>query len=75
MPSSSMTWPTVITFALRISNDANKILTPIRKKRKYYEENIDLVKEILKKGTEEAKNDASKTLDKVKKAIGIDYFE
>ena len=56
-------------------NVIEEILTPIRKKRKYYEENIDLVKEILKKGTEEAKNDASKTLDKVKKAIGIDYFE
>ena len=52
-----------------------EILTPIREKRKYYEENIDLVKKILKKGTEEAKKDASKTLDKVKKAIGIDYFE
>ena len=52
-----------------------ELLTPIREKRKYYEDNIDLVKEILKKGTEEAKKDASKTLDKVKKAIGIDYFE
>ena len=56
-------------------NVIEEILTPIREKRKYYEENIDLVKEILKKGTLEAKNDASKTLDKVKKAIGIDYFE
>ena len=52
-----------------------EILTPIREKRKYYEENIDLVKEILKKGTEEAKKDASNTLKEVKKAIGIDYFE
>ena len=52
-----------------------ELLTPIREKRKYYEENIDLVKEILKKGTEEAKKDASKTLNEVKKAIGIDYFE
>ena len=52
-----------------------EILTPIREKRKYYEENIDLVKEILEKGTMEAKKDASKTLKEVKKAIGIDYFE
>jgi tryptophanyl-tRNA synthetase len=52
-----------------------EILTPIREKRKYYEENIDLVKEILKKGTDEAKKDASKTLNEVKKAIGINYFE
>ena len=56
-------------------NVIEEILTPIREKRKYYEENIDLVKEILKKGTEEAKKDASKTLNEVKKAIGIDYFE
>ena len=56
-------------------NVIEEILTPIREKRKYYEENIDLVKEILKKGTEEAKKDASETLNKVKKAIGIDYFE
>jgi len=52
-----------------------EILTPIREKRKYYEENIDLVKEILEKGTMEAKKEASKTLKEVKKAIGIDYFE
>ena len=52
-----------------------EILTPIREKRKYYEENIDLVKEILKNGTDEAKKDASKTLNEVKKAIGINYFE
>ena len=56
-------------------NVIEEILTPIREKRKYYEENIDLVKDILKKGTEEAKKDASKTLNEVKKAIGIDYFE
>ena len=52
-----------------------ELLTPIREKRKYYEENIDLVKEILRKGTLEAKEDASKTLEEVKKAIGINYFE
>ena len=56
-------------------NLIEEILTPIREKRKYYEENIDLVKDILKKGTEEAKKDASKTLNEVKKAIGINYFE
>ena len=56
-------------------NVIEEILTPIREKRKYYEENIDLVKDILKKGTEEAKKDASKTLNEVKKAIGINYFE
>ena len=64
-----------VTIKNVLYNVIEEILTPIREKRKYYEENIDLVKEILKKGTEEAKNDASKTLNEVKKAIGIDYFE
>ena len=52
-----------------------EILTPIREKRKYYEEHKEEVIEILKKGTMEARNDARKTLNEVRKAIGIDYFE
>lgn len=64
-----------VTIKNVLYNVLEEILTPIREKRKYYEENIDLVKEILKKGTDEARNDASKTLNEVKKAIGIDYFE
>ena len=50
------------------------ILTPIREKRKYYEENIDLVYDILKEGTKKAEKKASETLKKVKKAMLIDYF-
>ena len=64
-----------VTIKNVLYNVIEELLTPIREKRKYYEGNIDLVKEILKKGTEEAKKDASKTLNEVKKAIGIDYFE
>ncbi len=52
-----------------------EMLTPIREKRKYYEENINEVYEILKKGTENAKKQANKTLQEVKKAIMIDYFD
>lgn len=51
------------------------ILTPIREKRKYYEENIDLVYDILKDGTKKAEKKASETLKEVKKAMLIDYFE
>ena len=50
-------------------------LTPIREKRKYYEENIDLVYYILKEGTSKAEKKASDTLKRVKKAMLIDYFE
>ena len=51
------------------------ILSPIREKRKYYEENINLVYDILKEGTKKAEKQASETLKKVKKAMLIDYFE
>lgn len=52
-----------------------ELLTPIREKRKYYEEHMDEVEKILKEGTEKAISKANETLNKVKKAIGIDYFE
>ena len=51
------------------------ILTPIREKRKYYEENIDLVYDILKEGSEKANKRANSTLKRVKKAMLIDYFD
>ncbi|HIT38289.1 MAG TPA: tryptophan--tRNA ligase [Candidatus Onthousia faecipullorum] len=51
------------------------ILTPIREKRKYYEENIDLVYDILKEGSEKANRKANSTLKRVKKAMLIDYFD
>ena len=51
------------------------ILTPIREKRKYYEENIDLVYDILKEGSTKANKRANSTLKRVKKAMLIDYFD
>lgn len=56
-------------------NVLEELLTPIREKRKYYEENMDEVYEILKKGTENAKKKANETLKEIKKAIMIDYFD
>ena len=41
-------------------------LKPIREKRKYYEENPEIVDEILINGTKKAKEVASKTMKKVK---------
>lgn len=52
-----------------------EFLEPIRMKRKYYEEHIDEVIKILNNGSQEAKNEAHKTLEDVKKAMKIDYFE
>ena len=56
-------------------NILEEILTPVREKRKYYEEHIDEVYEILKNGTISARKKASETLREVKHAIMIDHFE
>ena len=49
-------------------------LRPIREKRKYYEEHIEIVDKILMDGTEKAKKEAEKTMKKVKAAMKLDYF-
>lgn len=50
-------------------------LTPIRAKRKEWEQDIPAVYEILKKGSEFARQTAAKTLDEVKTSMKINYFE
>lgn len=52
-----------------------EILVPIREKRKYYEERIDEVYDILEEGSKKARKVAQETLKKVRKAIGVEYFE
>ena len=49
-------------------------LAPIREKRAYYEQHLDEVFDILKKGSEEARSKGSEKLNQVKAAMGIDYF-
>ena len=50
-------------------------LEPIRKKRAEYEKDIPLVYDILKQGTERARNMAARTLSEVKRAMRIEYFD
>lgn len=52
-----------------------ELLIPFREKRKYYEENIELVYEILKEGTKKANEKANETLKEVKESLMINYFE
>ena len=52
----------------------DEILTPFREKRKYYEEHIEEVYKILEEGTKKAIEYSNVTLEKVKKAMRIDYF-
>ena len=51
----------------------NEFLKPIQEKRKVYEDNPELVDEILNKGTEKAREKAKETMSKVRKAMKIDY--
>lgn len=48
-------------------------LRPIRERRKELEKNKDYLYEVLKKGSEVARNVASKTLFEVKDAMGLNY--
>ena len=50
-------------------------LAPIRERRHQWEKDIPGVYEILKKGSEEAERVAAATLDDVRRAMKINYFE
>ncbi len=58
-----------------LNNILQDYLKPIRERRQYFSEHIEDVYDILKRGTEVAQSRASKTLEKVKNAMKIDYFE
>lgn len=59
----------------QLANNINKELEPIREKRRYYEEHPELVDNILIEGTEKARKEAKKTIEKVKEAMMLNYFE
>ena len=56
-----------------LAKNINKMLDPIREKRKYYEERPELIDKILIEGTKKAREVAKENLRKVKKAMKIDY--
>lgn len=53
----------------------NEFLQPIRERRRQYEEDPTLVDEILKRGTQKAREEAAETMSEVRKAMKIDYFK
>ena len=59
----------------QLAQNIIKTLRPIREKRKYYEEHIEEVDRILMEGTEKARKVAKQTMEKVKKAMKLNYFE
>lgn len=50
-----------------------EFLSPVREKRKYYEEHPEEVQKILLEGSKKAKEKAEDTMNRVRLAIGIDY--
>ena len=58
-----------------LNNVMQAELAPIRERRKQWEKDIPAVYEILKKGSAEAQRVAAETLDDVKKAMKINYFD
>ena len=64
---------------MKIKKFLNKVLqeelSPIRERRKYWENNIPEVYEILKAGSEKAQKVAAQTLRKMREAMKINYFE
>ncbi|MDD6542020.1 MAG: tryptophan--tRNA ligase [Prevotella sp.] len=53
----------------------NKMLDPIRERRHEYEQDIPEIYNILKKGSESAREAAAQTMDEVRKAMQINYFD
>ncbi len=58
-----------------LNNVLQEELAPIRARRAQYEKDIPAVYEILRKGTEVARETAAQTLSEVKRAMRINYFD
>ena len=52
----------------------NEFLEPMRQRRHEFEQDIPEIYNILRKGTERARETAAQTMDEVRRAMRIDYF-
>jgi tryptophanyl-tRNA synthetase len=52
----------------------NQFLEPMRQRRHEFEQDIPEIYNILKKGTEKAREVGAQTMDEVRRAMQIDYF-
>lgn len=57
-----------------LANVLNDVLTPIRERRAIYENNIEAVYKMLEEGSKKARAKSEEVLIRVRKAIGIEYF-
>ena len=57
-----------------LANVLNDVLTPIRERRALYENNIEAVYKMLEEGSKKARAKSEEVLTRVRKAIGVEYF-
>ncbi len=58
-----------------LNNVLNKMLDPIRVRRHEFEQDIPEIYNVLKKGSDAAREAAAQTMDEVRKAMQINYFD
>ena len=58
-----------------LNNVMQETLRPIRERREDYAKNLDYVFQVLKEGTEKARETAAQTMDEMKTAMKINYFK
>lgn len=58
-----------------LNNVLNKFMDPIRQRRHEFEQDIPEIYNILKKGTEKARETAAQTMCEVRSAMQINYFD
>jgi tryptophanyl-tRNA synthetase len=58
----------------RLATVLQELLTPIRERRQLFEQDKGQVLQMLKEGTEKAREVAAKTMDEVKSVLGLTYF-
>jgi len=58
-----------------LNNVLNRMLEPIRERRHEFEQDIPEIFRMLQRGSESAREVAAQTMDDVRRAMRIDYFE
>lgn len=58
-----------------LNNILNRMLEPMRQRRHEFEQDIPAIYDMLKKGSDKARETAAQTMDDVRRAMRINYFE
>ena len=58
-----------------LAKNTIEFLRPMREKREYIEPHPEIVEKVLREGTNKARQEARKTMEKIKKAMKLDYLK